>query len=53
MTQTGVVHIEFHWPEKTGTLIYDSKQTSVEKVVAQVKEGSKRELSIVRDGLFP
>lgn len=53
MSQPGVVHIEFLWPEKTGILIYDSHQTTVEAVISHIKESKKREFTVVADRPFP
>ncbi|MBI4283576.1 MAG: hypothetical protein HY663_03805 [Chloroflexi bacterium] len=53
MSQPGVVHIEFHWPEKMGVLIYDSNRTTAEDVVSHIKESNKRELTVVTDRPFP
>ena len=53
MSQPGVSHIEFHWPEKTGTLIYNSNQTSAQAVVNLIEEKSKRKFTVVADRPLP
>ncbi len=53
MSQPGVVHIEFLWPEKTGVLIYDGSITTVEDIVSYIKESKKKEFSVTTDRPFP
>lgn len=53
MAQPGVAHIEFHWPEKTGVLIYNSGQTTTDAVIKLVEEKTKRKLTIVADRALP
>ena len=53
MSQPGVIHIEFLWPEKTGILIYDSNRTTVDDIISYIKESKKREFTVVADRPFP
>jgi hypothetical protein len=53
VSQPGVVHIEFLWPEKTGILIYDGSKTTAEDVVTHIQESKKREFDVIADRPFP
>ncbi len=53
MSQPGVTHIEFHWPEKGGVLIYDSSKTSTEAVLKLIEEKTKRKFSVAVDRALP
>lgn len=49
MSQPGVTHIEAHFPEGTGVLVYDSSKTSAEAIVNLINEKTKYTTSILSD----